>query len=212
MTEKYSVTAVLLALFLVVSACGGEQAEEVVADRTEDSVDVAVETADDTGEASNVEPEIVVPVDAWVEFESTNGGYTNLEVPVDWSNVGSQQAFVEKYTSGSTCRLFIANFDTDENLNTMDRESGQGIIKFTLSLPPDSDPLVGTYDLTCTGSELTGEVGVMVTGGTTISFVASSMTGAVLEITSVADDMITGTFQAEDNWTAVSGAFQAEIR
>lgn len=212
MTVKHSMTAVLLVLFLMVSACGGEQAEEIVADRTDETAEEAVETADDSEETVDVEPEVVAPVEAMVEFESTNGGYTNLEVPVDWSSIGAQQAFVEKFTTGSTCRIYIASFDTDEDLNSATIEPGQGVVKFTLSLPPDSDPLVGTYDLTCTGSEFTGEVGVMVTGGTTISFVASSMTGAVVEITSVTDDMVTGTFQAEDNWTSVSGAFQAEIR
>ncbi len=212
MTVKFSITAVLLVLFLMVSACGGEQAEEVVADRTDETADEAVETADDSGEIMEVEPDVVVPVEARAEVESTNGAYTSLEVPVDWSNIGAQQAFVENFTNRSTCRIFIANFDTDENLNSLAREPGQGIIKFTLSMPPDSDPLVGTYDLTCTGSEFTGEAGVMVTGGSTIMFSSSSMTDAFLEITSVTDDMVTGTFQAQDNWTTISGAFQAEIR
>jgi len=154
----------------------------------------------------------VIPAEAMAEVQSTNGGYAGLEVPIDWSHIGAQQAFVDKFTSGSTCRIFIANFDTDESLRNIAREPGQGIIKFTLSLPPDSDPLVGTYDLTCTGSEFTGEAGVMVTGGSTISFSTSSMTEGVVEITSVTDDMVAGTFQAQDNWTAISGAFQAEIR
>ena len=209
---KYSITALLLALFLVVAACGGEQAEQVVTEQPEGTVDGTAEAADDAAEASTPEPEAVAPVEARAVVESTNGGYTNLEVPVDWSHIGAQQAFVEKFTGYGTCRIFIANFDTDEDLNNMAREPGQGIIKFTLRLPADSDPLVGTYDLTTTGSDFTGEAGVMVTGGSTISFVASSMTGAAVEITSVTDDMITGTFQAQDNWTSISGAFQAEIR
>ena len=206
---KYSITAMLLALFLTVAACGGEQAEQVVSEQPEGTVDESAEAADDAAETSTP---AVVPAEARAVVESTNGGYTNLEVPVDWSYIGAQQAFVEKFTGYGTCRIFIANFDTDENLNTIAREPGQGIIKFTLRLPADSDPLVGTYDLTTTGSDFTGEAGVMVTGGCTISFVASSMTGAAVEITSVTDDMITGTFQAQDNWTSISGAFQAEIR
>ncbi len=206
---KYSITAMLIALFLMVAACGGEQAEQVVTEQAEGTVDESAEAADDAAEASTP---VVVPVEATAEVQSTNGAYTNLEVPVDWSHIGAQQAFVEKFTGYGTCRIFIANFDTDENLKTMAREPGQGIIKFTLRLPADSDPLVGTYDLTTTGSDFTGEAGVMVTGGSTISFSTSSMTGAFLEITSVTDDMVTGTFQAQDNWTTISGAFQAEIR
>jgi hypothetical protein len=204
--------AIILGLMLLVLACGGEQAEtgEAVSEQADETAGEVTETTDD--QVETITAEAVVPVEARAVVESTNGGYTNLEVPVDWSSIGAQQAFVEKYATGSTCRIFIANFDTDENLNTIAREPGQGIIKFTLSLPPDSDPLVGTYDLTCTGSEFTGEAGVMVTGGSTISFVASSMTGAAVEITSVSEDMITGTFQAADNWTSIEGAFQAEIR
>lgn len=221
---KYSITAFILALMLMAPACGGDQAEEVVTDQPEGTVNEAVdtpddsgetdvvETTDDSGETDAVEPEAVIPAEAMAEVESTNGAYTNLEVPIDWSSIGTQQVLVDKLTSGSICRIFIANFNTDEGLNSIAREPGQGIIKFTLDLPPDSDPLVGTYDLTCTGSEFTGEASVMVTGGSTIQFATSSMTDGVLEITSVTDDMVTGTFQAQDNWTTISGAFQAEIQ
>lgn len=209
MKERVWLVTIALSVLLLAAACGGDPAEESIQEAADVDVNNLVETVD---EAVTEEPAEVTLQEPRALVESTNGAYINLEVPVDWSYIGTQQAFVAKYSNYSSCRIFIANFDTTEDLSTIAREPGQGIIKFTLRLPPESDPLVGTYDLTRTGEEFTGEAGVMVTGGSTVQFATSSMTDAVVEIVSVTDDMVAGTFQAEDNWTTISGAFRAEIR
>jgi hypothetical protein len=175
-------------------------------------MEAADNAADNVAETALDEPAAAPLEEPWARVESTNGAYTNLEVPVDWSSIGTQQAFIAEYYDYSSCRIFIANYETGEDLSTLAREPGQGIIKFTLRMPPESDPMVGVYDLTRTGEDFTGEAGVMVTGGSTVQFATSSMTDGVLEITSVTDGIVAGTFQLEDNWTVASGAFQAEIR
>jgi hypothetical protein len=194
--------ALMMAALLVlgISGCGDKPAEQV-APVTED---VPVEGVEDAVEAG--------PVDAWVAVESTHGGLAGLEVPIDWSYIGSQQALVSKYANYSVCTVLIANFDTEENLRNVAREPGQAVVRLTLSLPPESDPLVGTYDITQGSGEFTGEVSIMVTGGSTIQTSRSSMTVGEAVVTHVTDTTVSGTFHVVDNWTDMSGAFHAVIR
>ncbi len=208
MKKMILLVTMVLSVLLLAAGCGEEQAEETL----QETMEAADNAADNVAETALDEPAAAPLEEPWARVESTNGAYTNLEVPVDWSSIGTQQAFIAEYYDYSSCRIFIANFETGEDLSTLAREPGQGIIKFTLRMPPESDPQVGIYDLTRTGESFTGEAGVMVTGGSTVQFATSSMTDGVLEITSVTDGIVAGTFQLEDNWTVASGAFQAEIR
>lgn len=158
-----------LSVLLLAAGCGEEQAEETL----QETIEASEDAADNVAETTTDEPAAAPLEEPWARVESTNGAYTNLEVPVDWSSIGTQQAFIAEYYDYSSCRIFIANFETGEDLSTLAREPGQGIIKFTLKMPPESDPQVGIYDLTRTGEDFTGEAGVMVTGGSTVQFAIS---------------------------------------
>jgi hypothetical protein len=207
MPARYSFAMIALFMLVALAACGGEPGDEAAQPAVEEAPE---ETVEEVVEADEVP--VTVMDEAWARVVSTNGGYVNLEVPIDWSSIGSQQVYVAKYSNYSSCRIFIANFETDGDLSTLARDPGQGVIRLSLRLPPESDPLVGTYDLTRTGEDFTGEAGIMVTGGSTITLSRSSMTAAVVEITHVTGNIVAGTFEVADNWTTMSGAFQAEIR
>lgn len=166
----------------------------------------------DPGEdVEDVEDVVAVPaLEPRVEIESTHGGFANTD-PIDWSVIGSQQVHVSKYSNYSSCTIFIANFETDESLRTVTVEPGQGVVYFSLRLPPESDPIVGDYDLTHDG-EFGGTASIRITGGTTVQTSRSSMTVGELEIIEVTDTQVSGTFHVADNWTNLSGAFVATIR
>jgi hypothetical protein len=200
MVRGYIVPMMALLMVMGVSGCGDKPAEQVVPVAEVDPV----EDVEDVVEGG--------PVDAWVVVESTHGGLAALEVPIDWSYIGSQQALVSKYSNYSVCTVFIANFDTEESLRNLAREPGQAVVRLTLNLPPESDPLVGTYDITQGSGEFTGEASIMVTGGSTIQTSRSSMTVGEAVVTHVTDTTVSGTFHVVDNWTDMSGAFHAVIR
>ena len=78
---------------------------------------------------------------------------------------GEQEKEIVTEQPEETVEKVVETLDDSEEVDTalpevvvqMYQLAGQGIINFTLSMPAEGDPQVGTYDLSSTGSEFTGE-------------------------------------------------------
>lgn len=202
---------ILLLAFMsiaIISGCSGEPAQEVVAESDTPHVEeVVVEESVPVEAPAAVEVSIV---DAYVTLESTNGGYTDAEA-IDWSTIVTQQAKVVEFSDHSICTVLLANFETEENLKTVELEPGQAVVYFTLNQSAESVPVAGVYDLTVSDGDFTGSAGIRVAGGVTVMISMSNIITGELEITHVSSEAATGSFDVQDSWTAISGEFQAPI-
>jgi len=196
-TKIFFVVAITAVLF---SGCGSETPGEDV-----------TEAVDNTAVEETV-PTVAAPlVDVAVSLESTNGAYTSAD-PIDWSEILTQQAQFSEFTDNSVCTIFIANFETEENLRTVELQPGQAVVYFTLSQPVLDVPAVGIYDITTSGAEFSGTASVRVAGGSTVTLSQSATTVGELEILAATPHFVTGTFNIEERWTTMSGAFEAPVQ
>lgn len=193
----------------VVSGCSGDPAQDVAIESdtpeiTEDAIEESIPVE------APVEAVEVALIEAHATVESTNGAYTDAE-DIDWTAIVTQQVKVLDFSDHSICTILLANFETTEYLKTVDLEPGQAVIYFTLNQPAEMVPVPGVYDLTVYDGEFTGSASIRVAGGTTVSLSTSTIVAAELEITGVTADAATGSFNAQDRWTSISGEFQAPI-
>jgi hypothetical protein len=200
-TKMLFVLALVAVLF---SGCGSETPGEDAAE--------AVDNAVAEGEAvEETIPIIEAPqVEVAVILESTNGAYTAVD-PIDWSEILTQQVQFSEFTDNSVCTIFMANFETEENLRTVELQPGQAVLYFVLTQPAGSVPVAGVFDLTAMDVDFGGTVSIRVAGGSTVTLSQPATTVGELEILAVTPESVTGIFNVEERWTTASGAFQAEI-
>ncbi len=202
-TRIFFAVAIAAVLFL---GCGSETPGE---DAIEAVDSVAVEQ--DVFMEEPIPVEEVPQVDVAVTLESTNGAYTAVDT-IDWSEILAQQVQFSEFTDNSVCTIFMANFETEENLRTVELQPGQAVVYFTLTQPAADVPMPGVYDITTSGTEFSGTASVRVAGGSTVTLSQSATTVGELEILAVTPDFVTGTFNIEERWTTMSGAFQASVQ
>ncbi|MCK5786095.1 MAG: hypothetical protein KAH54_06020 [Candidatus Sabulitectum sp.] len=188
----------------LISGCGSDTSGE-------NAVEAVDNTVDEQAAVNNeVVPEAEVSrIEASVTLESTNGAYTAAD-PIDWSVVGTQQVEVSSFDD-TAFYINIANFETTENLRTVELEPGQAVLKLVVKQPEGEKPMAGVCDLTKVDVEFSGTLSIKITGGTTVSLSQSAMTAGELLIESVTADHVTGSFSVEERWTIASGVFQAEF-
>jgi len=201
-TKMLFVLALAAVLF---SGCGSETPGEDAAEAVDNVVEEQGTAAEETI------PVVETPqVEVAVILESTNGAYTAVD-PIDWSEILTQQAHFSEFTDNSVCTIFMANFETEENLRTVELQPGQAVLYFVLTQPAGSVPVAGVYDLTVMDVDFSGTASIRVAGGSTVTLSQSATTAGELEILAVTPESVTGTFNVEERWTSMSGAFEAEI-
>jgi hypothetical protein len=160
-------------------------------------------------------------IGAIVSVSSTNGGYPTENVP-DWSQIKSVMAFFDPEYGDSAIWVCLATDQVtasslSEYWDLPNPAVGQGRIElgFTRTLLDTNEPpmVAGTYDfITPQGkAELTGWASIIVTGGTSVTFSGDSDMESDVQITSVSDTEISGTFHVKDKWSEISGSFTSPI-
>jgi len=160
-------------------------------------------------------------IGATVSVASKNGGYPTNNVP-DWSQIESVLAFRNAEYGDSAIFVCLANYEvTADSLSEYwelpPPAAGQGWVELVLTrtlADTNEPPLVpGRYDFnTPQGmAELTGAAKILVENGTGIQFVTGGGDDYV-EVTSVDDTLISGTFHVGDNWSEISGSFSAPVK
>ncbi|UNC92326.1 hypothetical protein [Candidatus Contubernalis alkaliaceticus] len=208
MKKKLPILIVILTLLLILVSVTGCTKEDSTESGNLPAEQGNGEVSEKENDEDEGEKEVSKSTESWIKVESTNGAYKNAE-PLNWNQVGTQNAHVEKYSNYSACFVYIANFETTEVLRDVALEEGQAVAYFVLTLPPESDPEAGSYDyFGASGPYRVSQVTIRLPGGTNINLSPASMTTAEMEVTEVMDSTISGRFNIEEKWTQMSGEFQ----
>jgi len=152
------------------------------------------------------------PTETSVSVESTNGAYSD-HMPISWDSIGSQSANLSHSTNNTGVFIYIANFETSENLKDVELSDGQAVIQFTLTVTGQGDPVpvsVGSYNVKEWVDNYVN-IGIRLSGGTTVSISNADVSTGDFEITSVTDTEICGNFNIDEKWTKMSGEFKVPI-
>lgn len=238
MTKAKTIINVVLVVMIIAAiagfsiACGSQEVapeetggtEEQVEETTEAVQTAEVEetgevTEEETAEATEEETEEVAaetsgdcPPATTVKVESTNGAYAD-RMPITWDSIGSQAASLSHSTNNTGLFIYIANFETSENLKDVALSDGQAVIQFTVTVTGEGDPVpvsVGKYNVKEWVDNYVS-AGIRLTGGTTLSISTSDISTADFEITSVTDTEICGKFNIDEKWTKMSGEFKVPV-
>ncbi len=200
-----------LSIFSV--ACGSQ---ESAIQETQASEQPAAEDTTTSAQAAETEaPEETAgecPAATSVSVESTNGAYSD-HMPISWDSMGSQSANLSHSTNNTGVFIYIANFETSENLKDVELSDGQAVIQFTLTVTGQGDPVpvsVGSYNVKEWVDNYVN-IGIRLSGGTTVSISSSDVSTGDFEITSVTDTEICGKFNIDEKWTKMSGEFKVPI-
>jgi len=191
-----------------------ENAEETTAaaQTTESETAAEAETVAETEEETGTQAAGECPSATSATVKSTNGAYTD-NMPISWDSIGSQSASLSHSTNNTAVFIYIANFETSENLEDVVLSDGQAVIQFTLTVPGEGDPVpvtIGKYNV----KEWVGNyvnIGIRLTGGTTLTISSTDTSTGDFEITSVTDTEICGKFNIDEKWTKMSGEFKVPI-
>lgn len=156
-----------------------------------------------------------------VSVTSTNGGYPKDGAP-DWTQVKSVEAYRNASMGVSSLFIMLATDDvTADSISGYwdlpDPPAGQGRIELvltrTVSGENEPPPVTGTYDFSVPQgqAELTGAAGIVLPGGTTVTFDQSGLESDV-QVTAVSDTEVSGTFHVKDKWSEISGTFTAPVK
>ncbi|NLG67431.1 MAG: hypothetical protein GX536_06935 [Actinobacteria bacterium] len=161
-------------------------------------------------------------VGATVTVSSTNGAYPKENAP-DWSQIKSVGAY--RSASYGVASLFVNLATDDVTAGSLSEyhglpkpAPGEGRIKLVLTrtvADVNNPPLVtGKYDFTVSQgeAELTGEAGIVLPGGSTITFAKGADMESEVEITAISDTEVSGTFFVKDKWSEISGTFTAPVK
>lgn len=161
-------------------------------------------------------------IGATVTVSSTNGAYPEENAP-DWSQIKSVGAY--RSASYGVASLFVNLATDDVTAGSLSEyrglpkpAPGEGRIKLVLTrtvADVNNPPLVtGKYDFTVSQgeAELTGEAGIVLPGGSTITFARGADMESEVEITAISDTEVSGTFSVKDKWSEISGTFTAPVK
>lgn len=203
----------IMAIVTVFSvACGtqGAQSAETKASAEQTSETPAQTTAAETTAAPK--PAGQCPSSTSVTIQSDNGAYKE-RLPISWDSIGSQAAKLTHTTNRTAVFIYIANFETSENLKDVALSDGQAVIQFTVTVAGEGDPVpvsIGKYNVKEWVDNYVS-AGIRLTGGTTLSISTGSTETGDFEITSVTDTEICGKFNIDEKWTKMSGEFKVPI-
>lgn len=191
-----------------------ENAEETTAAAqiTESETVAEAETVAETEEETDTQAAGECPSATSATVESTNGAYTD-NMPISWDSIGSQSASLSHSTNNTAVFIYIANFETSENLEDVVLSDGQAVIQFTLTVPGEGDPVpvtIGKYNVKEWIDNYVN-IGIRLTGGTTLTISSTDTSTGDFEITSVTDTEICGKFNIDEKWTKMSGEFKVPI-
>ncbi len=161
-------------------------------------------------------------VGATASVSSSNGAYPTEDVP-DWNRVKFVGAFRDASYGVTSLFVLLATDDVSADSLSEYRKlpnpaPGQGRIKLVLTrtardvnLPPH---VTGKYDFTVSqgSAELTGEAGIVLPGGSTVTFSNGMEMESDVEITAVSDTEVSGTFYVKDKWSEISGTFTGPVK
>ncbi|MBN1298678.1 MAG: hypothetical protein JW997_03210 [Actinobacteria bacterium] len=199
-------------------ACGAQESAGEESQAAEEQAEETTAAAEDTTAAEETKDETVAqaagecPAATSVQLESTNGAYSD-RMPISWDSIGAQQAYLSHSTNNTGLFIYIANFETTENLKDVALSEGQAVLQFTVTVVGEGDPVpvsVGTYNVKEWVDNYVS-AGIRLTGGTTVSLSNSSIDTAEFEITSVSDTEICGKFSITEKWTKMSGEFKVPV-
>jgi hypothetical protein len=145
-----------------------------------------------------------------VSVASTNGAYADRE-PINWDSIGAQAAYVTNTMNNTAVAVYIANFDTSENLKDAALGDGQAMIYFSIRVRGEGDPVpieMGVYAMRdYDNNDLYVEPSIKLSG-TTVKLSVHELTVEDFEITSITDTEICGNFTVDEKWTKMSGEFK----
>ncbi len=210
------VVAVIAVLSSISIACGNQKAEVQQTQKSDEVVD-EITSAAQTAETQTVQGTVAqasgeCPAATSVNVESTNGAYKD-RMPISWDKIGSQSAYITNSTNNTGVFIYIANFETSENLKDVSLSDGQALIQFTLTVKGQGDPVpisVGKYNVREWVDNYVS-TGIRLTGGTTVTVSSADTTNGDFEITSVTDTEICGKFNIDEKWTKMTGEFKVPI-
>lgn len=205
----------LLSIFSI--ACGSQESATQETQASEQPAAEETTTSAQTEETEAAEETIAetageCPAATSVSVESTNGAYAD-HMPISWDSIGSQSAILSHSTNNTGVFIYIANFETSENLKDVELSDGQAVLQFTLNVVGQGDPVpvsVGSYNVKEWVDNYVS-AGIRLSGGTTVSISTSSVSTGDFEITSVTDTEICGKFNIDEKWTKMSGEFKVPI-
>lgn len=160
-----------------------------------------------------VQPAGDCPAATSVSVESTNGAYAD-RMPISWDSLGAQAAYVTNTTNNTAVAVYIANFDTSENLKDAALGDGQAMIYFSIRVRGEGDPVAvetGVYAMRdYDNNDLYVEPSIKLSG-TTVKLSVHELNVEEFEITSITDTEICGNFTIDEKWTKMSGEFKVPI-
>jgi hypothetical protein len=196
-------------------ACGNQETVQEETQMTEEQVEETA-TVETTAEETVAEPTTEdaggCPAATSVSVESTNGAYAD-RMPISWDVIGSQAANLSHSTNNTAVFIYIANFETSENLKDVSLSDGQSVIQFTVTVKGEGDPVpvsLGTYNVKEWVDNYVS-AGIRLTGGTTLTIASASVSSGDFVITSVTDTEICGKFSIDEKWTKMSGDFKVPV-
>ncbi|NLE73423.1 MAG: hypothetical protein GX604_02160 [Actinobacteria bacterium] len=224
----FTVSLLIIGLMVTMGGCGDESKDATEttitppAETTATTTDASTSETSDTTAPAQSESEPAGEVGATVSVSSTNGAYPTENVP-DWSRIKSVGAYRD--ASYGVASIYV-NLATDEvTADSLSEyralpkpEPGEGRIKLVLTRtardvnqPPH---VTGKYDFTVSQGtvELTGEAGIVLPGGSTITFAKGTEMESDVEITAISDTEVSGTFFVKDKWSEISGTFTAPLK
>ncbi len=186
------------------------KAAEEAAPATE--AEAEVETTEAPAEEV-VQPAGDCPAATSVSVESTNGAYAD-RMPITWDSLGAQAAYVNNTTNNTSVAVYIANFETSENLKDAALGDGQAMIYFSIRVRGEGDPVAvetGVYAMRdYDDNDLYVEPSIKLSG-TTVKLSVHELNVEEFEITSITDTEICGNFTIDEKWTKMSGEFKVPI-
>ncbi len=219
--KKYGfvLTAVMfIAVVGIFTACGGSSpvpAETNAAEEPAQTTEAAMEAQTTEAPAEEaVQPAGDCPSATSVSVESTNGAYAE-RMPINWNSLGTQAAYITNTYGNTSVFVYIANFETSENLKDAAIGDGQAIIYFSLRIRGEGDPVPiesGVYAMRDYDSnDLYVEPKIRLSGGSTLQISVHELNVEDFEVTSVTDTEICGNFSIDEKWTKMSGEFKVPI-
>jgi len=212
------VVFIVAALMILAVSCGSPNtstAETKAAEQENEETAAAVETtaAVETKAAEAVtEAARDCPSSTSVKVESTNGAYED-RMPINWETIGSQAAYLSNTQNNTGLFIYIANFETSENLKEVDISDGQAMIEFVASIPGEGDPVpvsIGKYNV-IEWVDTYVSANIILSGGSKLQIYTTEVETGDFEITSVTDTEICGKFNIDEKWTKMSGEFKVPI-
>ena len=150
-------------------------------------------------------------------MESTNGAYVDAG-EISWNELGTQVGEIDYFIGMTTVFIYIATYDVaEDDIYNATVPEGEAILYFVATIQKEGDEIpleTGIYDLTKFQGDVpkTAEMGIKLSGGTTVQLDKFKTTISEFEIINITDTEISGIFNIEENWTKASGEFKVALK